>query len=356
MTGLADFREHLGPGQMTALAGLGPLGAFDLQFPAIYQIVAGNAEPGCGNLFHPVAGVVPILQFHKAGRVFAPFAAVAHGTDTVHGNRDTLVGFLAQGAVAHGAGTEVQQNLLHRFHLFNWNAASWRAVEIQQVAQPVHRALVNDFRILFIGFVIFFLAGLLQQSDSFRIQDMRLVSTFMVLVIVAAGQVAFVFISVLMPHLGLSGNLRQTQAFNPGRRIHKVLLNQFLFQTHRLKNLGPVIAFHGRNTHLCHNGQNAADGRFQIVRLRLCRIQPRQQFAVFRQRMDRVQRQVRIDGRNTVADQGTVMVGLPWLAGFQNQAHVGAHRLFNQVIMYRRRCQKSRHRCHAGVHAPVRQH
>ena len=356
MAGLSDFREHLGAGQMTALAGLGTLGAFDLQFPAVYQIVAGNAEPGGGNLLHPVAGVVPVLQFHKPGRVFAPFAAVAHGTDTVHGNGDALVGFLAQGPVAHGAGTEVEQNLLHRLHLFNRNAASRRAVEIQQVAQPVHRALVNDLRILFIGLVIFFFAGLLQQADGFRIQNVGLISAFMVHIIVAAGQIPFVFIGVLVPQLGLPRNFRQSQPFDTGRRIDEILLDQFLFQAHRFKDLGSVITLHSRNAHLRHNGQNAAHSSFQIVRLRLRGIQSLQQFAFRSQGMDRVQRQVRIDGRNAVADQGTVMVGLPGFAGFQHQTHVGAHRLFNQVIVHRRRCQKRRHRCHAGVHAPVRQH
>ena len=48
--GLGDPRIHLGAGQLSALAGLGALGHFDLELAGVDQVFARDTESARGNL------------------------------------------------------------------------------------------------------------------------------------------------------------------------------------------------------------------------------------------------------------------------------------------------------------------
>ena len=176
----------------------------------------------------------------------------------------------------------------------------------------------------------------------------------MVGIIIAARQVSVILVGRFMAQPGFFGNLFQSQTLNAGWCVDKIFLYKLLLEPHRLKNLGAVIAFHSRDAHLRHNCQNAADSRFHIIILGLFPVQSRQKFPFRRQGFYRIQSQIRIDGRNAVTNQGAEVMSLTGFPGFQYQAHVRTHRLFNQVIMYRRRSQQGRHRRHPGINSPVR--
>ena len=66
--------------------------------------------------------------------VFAAFAGIAFSADAVHGDGQGFMGFLADRAIAHGAGFEATYDGFYRFHFFKWNRAR-RVFELEQAAQ-----------------------------------------------------------------------------------------------------------------------------------------------------------------------------------------------------------------------------
>ena len=69
---------------------------------------------------------------HVARRVFAAFAGVALAADAVHGDGQRLVRFLADRAVAHGAGLEALHDGLDRFDFLDGN----RPAEFLKSSRP----------------------------------------------------------------------------------------------------------------------------------------------------------------------------------------------------------------------------
>ena len=73
---------------------------------------------------------------------FAALAGVAAAAQTVQGDGNGLMGFTAQGTVAHGCALEPLDDGAYRLHLFQRDAAVRSIVEVQQAAQ-MHAVLVN---------------------------------------------------------------------------------------------------------------------------------------------------------------------------------------------------------------------
>ena len=83
--GARDPRVDLVPGQLAALAGLGPLGHLDLDVAGVGQVEAGDPEPAGGDLLDRAA---PGRVEQPVG-VLAALAGVGAGPDPVH--RDASV-------------------------------------------------------------------------------------------------------------------------------------------------------------------------------------------------------------------------------------------------------------------------
>ena len=168
VAGLADGRVHFAARQMPAFAGLGALGTLDLDFTAVNEVVSGDAEASGGYLFDFIIDGNPIFLREETFRVLAAFAGVASAAQDVHGFGDTFVGFLAKGAVAHGAGAEVMDDGVHAFHFFDGDAAAGRVNEFQEVAKADQR-FIDFLRIFFVDFVAPGAASPLQEADGFGV-------------------------------------------------------------------------------------------------------------------------------------------------------------------------------------------
>ena len=120
VAGLGDPGVHLGTGQVAALAGLCTLCQLDLDLFRGDQILAGDAETGGSHLLDLGIALAVVALFRLAA-----LAGVAPAAQTVQGDGNGLMGFAAQGTVAHGSGLEPLDDGLHRLHLFQRDAAVW---------------------------------------------------------------------------------------------------------------------------------------------------------------------------------------------------------------------------------------
>ncbi len=175
--GVADLGDpgiDLLPGQLAAFAGLGALGHLDLELLGVDQVMAGDAEPAGGDLLDGAVLRVAVRQRHVAFGVFAAFAGVALAADAVHGDGERLVRFLADGAVAHGAGLEALHDALDRLDLLDGNGLD--LLEVEQAAQraPVPALLVDQRGILLEDLVAAGAHRRLQLVDGLRIEQVIL--------------------------------------------------------------------------------------------------------------------------------------------------------------------------------------
>src|SRR5581483_9628678 len=100
-----DFVDFVA-GKLATFAGLSPLGHFDLQFVGVDEVVGGDSEPSGGDLLDGAAAEIAIRIWLEARLVFPALSGVGAASDAVHGNGESFVGFLTDGAEGHGAGGE----------------------------------------------------------------------------------------------------------------------------------------------------------------------------------------------------------------------------------------------------------
>jgi len=77
MAGFANPLIYLMAGQLAALAGLGALGHFYLQFVCFGQVITGNAKTCRSHLFDGRAHGIAVWQRCISSLVFSPFAGIA---------------------------------------------------------------------------------------------------------------------------------------------------------------------------------------------------------------------------------------------------------------------------------------
>lgn len=76
---MKGWHTRLGPGELAALSGLGPLRHLDLDLVRVGQVVGGHAEPPGGHLLDGRAAVV-----REATGVLAALPGVGPAADLVH--------------------------------------------------------------------------------------------------------------------------------------------------------------------------------------------------------------------------------------------------------------------------------
>ena len=115
--GAAGFRHavgHFSPRQVAALAGFRPLGHFDLDLLGGKQVFPCNTKAAGSHLLD---GGIEIRSIARGQ--FAALAAVALAAQMVHGLGHALMGFLGNGAVAHGPGAEAPNDFSSAFHFLH---------------------------------------------------------------------------------------------------------------------------------------------------------------------------------------------------------------------------------------------
>src|SRR4029450_5474793 len=104
MQPLRYCRRNFMARELAAFAGLRTLRNFDLQLVCINQIVAGYSETSRCHLFYAAVARVTIRLRRVAFRVLTSLAGIASGADTIHGDRQGLMRFLAYRAARPRSG------------------------------------------------------------------------------------------------------------------------------------------------------------------------------------------------------------------------------------------------------------
>jgi hypothetical protein len=122
----------------------------DLQVVGVHEVLTRHTEPARRDLLDRRALRVAVAERHVAVGVFATFAGVRAGTEPVHRDREVLVRFLADRAVAHRAGREALDDLGNRLHLVDRDRLALADLQFEQAAQrrEALRLVVDELRVL----------------------------------------------------------------------------------------------------------------------------------------------------------------------------------------------------------------
>ena len=337
---------------MAALAGLGPLGHFDLDLFRADQIAAGDAEAAGGHLLD--GGVAVGAQ---AGGVLAALAGVGLAPDGVHGLGQTFVGFQGDGAVGHGPGLEAAEDRLDGLHLFQGDGGAVGA-EVHQVPEGEGGA-VGQGRVGLERLIAAAADGLLQGQDGLGVIAVDLgVGAAAELLEAAAvdggvgGQLHGVEGGVVaLGHGG--GDVRKADAAHAADGVGEVAVDDVLVDAHRLEDLGALIGLDGGDAHLGGNAHHAAQNG-QVIIVHGGGVVLVQQVLVD-ELPDGFVGQVGVYGAGTVAQQGGEMMHVPRLAALQNDGDGGALFRADEVLLQGRHGQEGGDGHVVFVDAPVRE-
>ena len=336
--------------ELSALAGLGPLGDLDLQLVGVHQIVDGDAEPPRGHLLDGAAPVGPEALF-----VLAAFAGVGSSADLVHGSGQRLVRLLADGAERHGAGGEPLHDLARRLDLFERHGM----LPLLQLDQPTQRAqlavlVVDQVRKLLERSVALLPDRVLQLADGLRI-DQVILAAGPGLIVAAGVQIQVRIgdraIRKIVLQLGFGRQDIQPHTLDARGCTREVLVHELLVETDGLEDLRSPVALEGGDPHLGEDLQQSLVDGFQIVVQGV--LEADVEKPVLAHVLERLDRQIRVDGAGAKANQEGKMHDFAGLARFHDQRHLSARALPNQVMVHRRQRQQTGDRREAGLDAAV---
>src|SRR5205823_1693885 len=339
-------RPDLVAGQLAALARLGALGHLDLDVVGVDQVLGGDPEPARRDLLDRAA---PLLVVEPVD-VLAALAGVGPPAQPVHRDGQGLVRFGGDRAVAHRAGGEPLDDALRRLDLVDRHRLPVAVAQLEQAAQA---ARVGGQRVDRAGVPLEHLvlpaAGrVLEQEHGLRVEQVHL-ALAPPLVLPADLQLPAYRRRLVgrlsrpgpprerrgpgagVPGGDLGGDLGQPDAADPAAGTGEVPLHQLRVQPDGLEDLGTAVRRDGGDAHLRHDLQDALGQRLDVVGDRLGRLDADQR-AGQDQVVDRLEGEVRVDGRGAVPDQYRGVVHLAAVAGLHDQRDLGA-RLFTHEML-----------------------
>ena len=166
------------PGQLAALAWLGPLRHLDLKVVGVDEVFAGDAESRRRHLLDGAAPRIAVRIALVARRILAAFAGVRLAAEAIHRDRNRLVRFLADRAVRHGAGREALEDRFGRLDLIDRHGCAI-GLEIEQAAQRAEgpALVVDDLGELPIDRVLPGSRRVLQLLHGFGVEEVQLAVT-----------------------------------------------------------------------------------------------------------------------------------------------------------------------------------
>ena len=336
---LGDPRIHLVAGELTALAGLGPLGHLDLEVVGIHQVLAGDAEASGGHLLDGAPARVAIGVARVAGGILSALAGIGLAAHAVHGDGERLVGLETDGPVGHRAGGEAGEDRLHRLDLLDGDGPL-RRLEGEEPPQgrEVAGLLVHRARVVLEDPVLAAAGGVLELEHGVRVEE--------VILPLAPPLILAAPLELGVPHrpVGegpgvarrrLLGDDVDAHAADPRGGPREVAVHEGLVQPDRLEDLGAPIGLDGGDPHLGDHLEHALVERLDVVLLRGGLVQPREQ-ALADHVVQRLEGQVRVDGARTVPEQQRGVMHLPRVARLDDQAHLHAAALADEVMVHAR--------------------
>ncbi|OIQ74592.1 hypothetical protein GALL_437510 [mine drainage metagenome] len=121
VTGLGNPWVNLVGRELSPLSWLGALRHFYLKIVGVHKVFASHAEPAGCHLFDRRPLRVAICKHQVAVRIFATFTRIGFSTQTVHGDRQSLVRLFRDRAVRHRSRRESLDDRFDRLHFVDWN-------------------------------------------------------------------------------------------------------------------------------------------------------------------------------------------------------------------------------------------
>ena len=299
-----DPRVHLGSGKLSTFAGLCTLGELDLQVFSVDEVLRGDPKAPGGHLLD--GGTT--LWVMQTLRRLASFTGVGLAAQTVHGNGESLVRFLRDGAVRHCARLEALHDLRDVLHLFDGNRLTVR-LEVKEATQghQLGALVVNESGVLLEDLVLARTRGVLQLEHRLRVEQVQFpVTAPLVLATRVQALVGRALtargISVTMPAGNFLGEDIDTDAVDLAWGPSKVLVHHGARQTDRLEHLRAPVGGNGGNAHLGHDFQDTLTERLDEVLHRLLGADVAQ-VARLCELFHGLHRKVRVDRCGPVADE-----------------------------------------------------
>ena len=126
-------------------------------------------------------------------------------------------------------------------------------------------------------------------------------------------------------------------------------------EAERLEDLRAGVGGDGRDAHLAHHLEHALAGGLDVLLHRLAAVDAGQRAGVD-EVLDRLERQVGVDGRGAVADEQRDVVDLAGVAGLDDETDAGAGLLADEVVVHGGGQQQRRDRRHVLGRVAVGQH
>ena len=276
---------------------------------------------------------------------------------SVHGNRQRLVGLGRDRAVAHGAAGEPLDDRVDRFDLLDRNWLDFVGTELEESPQGAEPLvlLVDHLRVFLEDVVAARLGGMLQAEDRLRVEQVvfPVASPLVLATFVQERRASFANrIGSLVVLQCFPRDLGQANAAHARRRLVEVAGDKLLGEADGLEDLGASVTLDGADAHLRHHLDDALLDGLAIPRDGVVVVNSLEQ-ALTDHVVERLERHVGIDRSGAVAQKEGEVVHLAGVAALDEEPGPRPLPLADEVMVQPRTRQQRRDRGHIGAHAPV---
>ena len=351
-------RVHLRGRQLAALTGLRTLRELDLDVVGLREVEARDPEATRCHLLDRTAP----FRVHETVDVFAALAGVGLAADAVHRDRQRLVRFLRNRAVAHRAGLEALDDRRDRLDLIDRNGRALVRAQPEEASQRLQLGglVVDELRVLAEDVVSTGPGRVLQPEHRVGVEQVR--RTVAAPLVLPAGPQPLVGahrsvlgIGVLVSRRVLGRDDLESDAPELGLGAGEVLVDELLREADGLEHLCAGVGGHRRDAHLGHDLQHALAEGLDEVRDRLGGGDAGD-VAGAHEVLDGLHRQIGIDRRGAVSDEGRDVMHLAHVSRLDDEARLHARLLADEVVVHGGQHQQGRDGREVLVGVTVAQH
>ena len=274
---------------------------------------------------------------------------------TVHCDRESLMGFLRDRTIGHSTCLKPCHNRVNTFHFLKRNTFL-RIIEVELSSQvDLFSFFIHHLCILFEHIVIAASCGLLEHMDGLRIIEVFL-SSALIFVTSHAVKCHITIKSQRIKRLCMECSVVFRDLFNADTAhtaygISKIPVDKLFFKSDCLENFCPLIGLDRGNSHLGRNLDDPMDHCTIVVIYSRVVIFVEQ--SGFDQLPDGLVSQIRVDRTGTITQQCCKVVHFSRLAALQDHCNGCSLLRAYQMLLEAGYCQKRRDRHMIFVHVAV---
>ena len=300
------------------------------------QVHARDTEASRRDLLDRAAA----LGVEQSLDVLAALARVGLAADAVHRDRERLVRFLGDGAVAHRTRLEPLEDLRCRLDLVDRDRGTLAHLEFEEAAQRhrLGRLVVDQLRVFLEDVVATLASGVLEAEDRVRVEEVRrslsapLVLPADVERTVRRGR-GLGRVGVAVAQLVLAGDALESHARDLAGRASEVLPHKLVREADGLEALSSRVRRDCRDAHLRHDLQDALAERLDEVRDRLL-LGDARELALADHVLAGLHREIRVHGGRPVAEQDSDVVDLAHVTRLDDKPDAHASLGANEVVVH----------------------